>query len=131
MVEKRKEQKIVNISYMQYDSLMKKLVSKVNSHLHKKRINQYDGFFGLRRGGYPIAVHLSHHCGLPVLYRPTKKTIIVDDISDSGNTLQKYKDKKLFIVTLFCKTKTKVVPNIYIKMVKEEDWVVHPWEMLE
>jgi hypoxanthine phosphoribosyltransferase len=129
MVEKRKEQKVVNISYMQYDKLMQLLVSRVNTKLSNKC--KVPGFYGLKRGGYPIAVHLSNHCGLPVLDKPTKGCIICDDISDSGKALSKYKEQKFFIVTLFCKDKSVVKPDIYVKIIPEMTWVVFPWEMRE
>jgi len=128
MVEKRHDQQVIEISYMQYDKLMRELVGKVNDKLRSMKCT---GFYGLKRGGYPIAVHLSHHCGLPLLDYPEKNCIIVDDIADSGKTLLEFKQKKYFIVTLFCKDKSIVKPNIYIKVFPEEDWIIYPWEMKE
>jgi hypoxanthine phosphoribosyltransferase len=129
MVDKRVEQKLKLISYAKYEKIIEKLVNKTKLFIKKenKKGKVFSGIYGLPRGGLPIAVHLSHHLKLPLLLEAKEGCIIVDDISDSGNTLMKYKGKYP-IITVLCKKKTLVVPDIFIEMVPEEDWIVFPWE---
>ncbi|MDP3999796.1 MAG: phosphoribosyltransferase [bacterium] len=99
--------------------LAKKLASK------KKK---FDGVWGPARGGLPIAVCLSHELGLPFLARPkSKKTLIVDDIADTGATLFKYAKAGYFIATIFYHRQSKYVPKIWLRE-KKNQWVVFPWE---
>jgi len=130
MVEKRPEQRIVEISYAQYGKIMDLLVKKTYNKLGKN-LNLCTGIYGIPRGGLPVAVHLSHHLGLPMLDKPRQNCIIAEDISDSGNTLLPFQEKGYFIVALFCKKKSKVVPNVFYKMVPEETWIKYAWEMLK
>lgn len=48
-----------------------------------------DSFYPVPRGGYCLAVALSHRFGIPLVDSPKKLSIIVDDIADSGKTLSK------------------------------------------
>lgn len=68
-------------------------------------------------------------------YHTGDKTIlVVDDISDKGNTLAYIKryfentDVKLYFVTLCIKEGTSFVPDLYLRRYSNEDWVVFPWE---
>lgn len=128
MVEKRADQKTITISYGQYGKIMDLLVKNVRNKLGKN-LDLCTGVYGIPRGGLPVAVHLSHHLGIPLLKKPQDNCIIAEDISDSGETLLPYQNKGYFIVALFCKKKSKVIPNVYYKMVPEEDWIIYSWEV--
>jgi len=64
----------------------------------------------------------------------TKKVLIIDDISDSGETLydtleilkEKYKNTEFKTLTLFYKEKTKLIPDIALK--KTDKWIVFFWD---
>ena len=127
MVDKRPEQKIVEISYQQFGSIANKLVRSVQQRLGKN-LDNISGVYGVPRGGTAFALHMSHHLGVPMLKTPEKNCIICEDISDSGNTLLPFQRKGYFIVALFCKKKSKVIPNVFFKMVAEEAWLMFPWE---
>jgi len=75
--------------------------------------------YGICRGGWPIAVKLSHITGLPITQKPNQKnTAIVDDILDSGATRKAF-GKFPYFYTLTTKTQEE----------KEEGiWYVFPWE---
>ena len=93
----------------------------------KKRKLKFDGIYGVPRGGLPIAVALSHRLNLPLLMYPTDKTLVVDDISDTGRTLKSHKNKK--IATLFSTKWTKTKPDWFESYkVNKKDWIVFPWE---
>lgn len=90
---------------------------------------KFSGVFGLPRGGLVAATCLSHRLGIPMLMAPAKGCLIVDDIADSGITLQHYAESKdNFIVTWVYKPKSVVTPNYFTKTVDSSDWIVFPWE---
>lgn len=77
--------------------------------------------------------YIRHPLLLPVLDRDV---LIVDDISDSGLTLQTaathvslYNPRSLRTATLFVKPWTKIVPDYYAFVT--DKWVVFPWEKAE
>ena len=87
----------------------------------------FDGVYGLPRGGLPLAVSLSHKLDLKLLLYPTKNTLVVDDISDTGKTLASHKNKK--IATLFSTEWTISSPDWFInKKLNKEEWIIFPWE---
>jgi xanthine phosphoribosyltransferase len=63
-----------------------------------------------------------------------KKVLIIDDISDSGETLydtlevlkNKYPNTEFKTLTLFYKEKTKLIPDITLK--KTDKWIVFFWD---
>ncbi len=96
------------------------------------------GIYGIPRGGLAVAVLLSHKTGLPIIMdkkKITSKTLIVDDIADSGKTLQKLlrsikkKRKDVIIATVWYYPASKINPDYYIK-IKENNWIIFPWETL-
>ena len=62
-----------------------------------------------------------------------QKILIVDDISDSGNTLielstilnQSYKQLKFHTLTIFCKNQTKYMPTYFAK--QTDEWIEFFW----
>ena len=119
MVNKKK----VYISWNKLNSMVGSLVRKI-----KRSGEKFDGIYGIPRGGLPLAVMLSYRLDLPVLLYPTKNTLVVDDISDNGFTLQRMKNKK--IATLYSTAWTVTKPNWFVEMKKsEKDWLVFPWEV--
>ena len=88
----------------------------------------YDGIYAVPRGGLVLGVALSHRLGLPLLLWPTKNSLVVDDISDSGKTLENINNKK--IATLHYKIGSLVEPDYYVHELKRNsNWVDYPWEV--
>tara|TARA_Y100000310_G_scaffold257347_1_gene265386 strand:- start:114 stop:470 length:357 start_codon:yes stop_codon:yes gene_type:complete len=114
----------VYIDWETFGIMIDKLAEKINEN-HK---GTFDGVYGVPRGGLPIATVLSHKLGLPLLLYPNKKSLICDDISDTGKTLQSHKNK--FIATLHSTEWTTTKPDCFIEMKKKKtDWIVYPWEI--
>ena len=91
---------------------------------------RFDGVYGVPRGGLPIAVYLSHHLNLPMLMHPSRDSLVCDDISDTGKTLQSYRNRT--IATLYSTKWTKAKPDFFVELKKrKDDWVVFPWENYE
>ncbi len=89
----------------------------------------FDGVYGIARGGLVMAVKLSHALGIPLLLYPTKQTLVVDDISDTGKTLQNIPNK--MIVCWYTTPWTITKPDLSFGSKKDKDeWVIFPWEQL-
>lgn len=109
-------------TWKQFDKDVARMVKRLRKH--KKKFN---GVWGPPRGGLPLAVVISHALGIPFLSKyKGRKTLVVDDIADTGKTLYKYADKN-FIATLFYHRQSKYVPNVWIRE-KGKKWIIFPWE---
>ncbi len=91
-----------------------------------------DAVYGPPRGGLPIAVTLSHRLGIPLIkdYWETEKldkVLIVDDIADTGKTLEPLIGPKFITYTIYWHKQSTVKPDYYC-FEKKDDWVVFPWE---
>jgi hypoxanthine phosphoribosyltransferase len=95
---------------------------------------------GIPRGGLIPAVMMSHAYGikyisyssakmLPLELR--KKTIVIDDISDTGLTMAEA-DKLKFITSSLCtRVGTKTLPRLSGELISGNEWLVFPWETLD
>ena len=112
-----------------------------------------DLIVGIQRGGLIPAVHLSHYYDVPmqtieISFRdssnivefqkkiPTNlKTLVIDDINDSGKTFNYLKEKnKEHSQIQFCSVVDNINSSFQTNFCgleiakKEEQWVVFPWE---
>lgn len=90
----------------------------------KNSNNKFSGVYGIPRGGLILAVRLSHLLGLPLLEKLKENSLVVDDVADTGKTLQPFRDYKL--ATLYLKEQSLVKPDFYA--FTTDLWVVFPWE---
>lgn len=92
-----------------------------------------DGFYALPRGGLPLAVALSHKFGKPLLARPTYKSILVDDIADSGTQIAKFRLEHGAIPAIVWVLKKRCTQKFITHAMYDEtdDWIVFPWENKE
>lgn len=99
------------------------------------RTKNFKNIYGIPRGGLMVAVVLSHRLDLPLVMRleeVNKDTLVVDDISDSGETLLRLEKElgwKPAASSLFYHNDTKRRPDFAPREKKE--WVVFPWETEE
>lgn len=85
---------------------------------------EFDCVYGLVRGGLIPAVMLSHKMGVPYDY--FGKVLIIDDICDSGATLDRLDE---MTAVLHYKPHTSIVkPYFYACKFESDDWIVYPWE---
>ena len=112
-------------------------VLDIAEHLIRTEI-KFNGVYGIPRGGTLLAVMLSHKLNIPFypLYFSTAKLegndfIVIDDIADTGKTLQGYKIKdeneQGYYVTIH-EHKDSIVKPDYSVIYKEDKWIVYPWE---
>ena len=97
---------------------------------------EFENIYGQPRGGLVPAVCFSHRLGIPLILNKdqiTEKTLIVDDIADTGKTLYPLKINylliylKLVIITLFYHRQSIFMPDIWLRE-KKEKWIHFPWE---
>ncbi len=88
---------------------------------------KFNGIYGFPRGGLCLAVALSHSLNLPILDEPENNSLIVDDIYDTGYTLEKTKHLKGSETHVWISKHKPTWWNAY-KYTKEKDWIVFPWE---
>ena len=94
---------------------------------NKCKILKFSGIYGVPRGGLCLAVALSHKLKINLIPEPTKNSLIVDDIYETGFTLNTFKDiegAKFFV--LFSKEKPKWWNTVFIS--QKNEWIVFPWE---
>ena len=88
---------------------------------------ELSGIYGVPRGGLCLAVALSHKLNINLISEPRKNSLIVDDVYETGITLNTLKDidGATFFV-LFSKMKTKWWNSVFIS--EKSEWIVFPWE---
>ena len=107
----------------------------VKDIIERYKYDNITGVYGIPRGGVILAVLLSYKMDIPLLMAPTKGCIIIDDISDTGETLLHYdrnschggEDRGYHIVTMFYREGSLVKPEFF-KYLKTDKWIVYPWE---
>ena len=111
------------ISYFTWSEFDKSVEHIAN----KCKFLKFSGIYGVPRGGLCLAVALSHKLKIKLISEPTKHSLIVDDVYETGITLNTFKDVEgaMFFV-LFSKIK----PTWWNTVFKSEknEWIVFPWE---
>ncbi len=94
---------------------------------NKCKFLKLSGIYGVPRGGLCLAVALSHKLKINLISEPIKNSLIVDDVYETGITLNTFKDIEgaMFFV-IFSKIKPTWWNTLYISEKKE--WIVFPWE---
>ena len=94
---------------------------------NKCKFLEFSGIYGVPRGGLCLAVALSHKLKIELISEPIKNSLIVDDVYETGITLNSYKDIEgaMFFV-LFSKIKPTWWNTVF--MAKKSEWIVLPWE---
>ena len=121
------------ISWADIDEAIEILAKQIeDSKIH------YEVIYGLARGGLVPAVMLSHRLKIPMVLNmeevwrlkvKNKAALIVDDISDTGETLKYFDDQKFDIATLFVREHTsKIKPRYSYKNINHDNWLLFPWE---
>ena len=121
-------------SWTDYDNDIKKILKEIED-----RKWNIMGIYGVKKGGWPLAVTLANHLNIQLYttlddmrYIPDSGKLIVDDISDEGKTLININQIcAMKSVTLFIKEDTRFIPNFYCNKAKRNEWIVFPWEPLK
>lgn len=123
--------KKIILSNAQFDECISKLVELIRPNKDK-----YNFIYGIPRGGLIVGVWLSHQLGIDYVtdadlevLGPKDKILIVDDIADTGITLEKYDWLVSDTATLHYKPRSIRKPTYYAQ--ETNDWIVYPWERLD
>ena len=142
--------KHIKYSWDEFEADCKKLALKIN-------IEEFDCIVGITRGGMVIATLLAELLAKKELYSigynrykgdergdelvrigtvhqdlKDKRILLVDDISDTGDTLATAvhdlinKGNKLVTATIHYSKETSLMPDLTIKETK--DWIDYPWD---
>jgi hypoxanthine phosphoribosyltransferase len=117
----------VYVSWKDLEEFIDSLIEEMNKQNFKPT-----GVYGIPRGGLIPATLISYKLDIPLLMNASKGCLIVDDIADSGRTLLHFTENdtqfnKYFIATMFYHERSVVKPNYY-KFMKNDKWIVFPWE---
>ena len=85
------------------------------------------GIYGVPRGGLCLAVALSHKLDIQLIDKPSKNSLIVDDIFETGITLSNYRDIEGVNFFVLVSKKRPIWWNTVTLSYKKE-WIVFPWE---
>lgn len=118
----------VYLSWEDFDNMIKFYFNKEYNPALKYQ--EFSGVYGIPRGGLVIATAVSHKLGIPLLAAPAKNCLVVDDIDDTGKTLEHYLTlKSVTVFTWVAKyTLKRDIEHLYHTSFQEDYWVVFPWE---
>ena len=108
------------LNWLEFDSC-------IYSIFNRCKDKNFEGVYGFPRGGICLAVALSHSLGIPLLKEPKDNSLIVDDIYDTGHTLEKIKHLKRTETHVWISKKKPTWWNTY-KYIKDNKWIIFPWE---
>ena len=88
---------------------------------------KFSGIYGVPRGGLCLAVALSHKLDTKLVEKPSKNSLIVDDIFETGITLSNFKhiEGANFYVLV---SKKKPIWWNTVNISYKKEWIVFPWE---
>lgn len=115
-------------SYSRFESDVRRIVAHLQPELAR-----FDDLYGIPRGGLTLAIYLSERLEKPLTLDPrriTRRTLVVDDIADSGLTLRALvcRRKPFKVVTLYRTAYSKIRPDFSCRVKKRGDWIIFPWE---
>ena len=110
----------INFTWSDFDKSVLHIANKCKSL-------ELTGIYGVPRGGLCLAVALSHKLNINLISEPRKNSLIVDDVYETGITLNTFKDIEgaMFFV-LFSKIQPTWWNTVFIS--KKSQWIVFPWE---
>lgn len=119
----------LNYTYTGFQNDIEKLASKLEPY-------NYTKIFGVPRGGIPLAAALSQIMGVILLSAPEQGCLVVDDIIDSGKTREFYNEYDFATLhkrhtAQFVYAKNKPRHTFFINYLKDETWIIYPWEQSE
>ena len=95
---------------------------------------------GIPRGGLIPSVMMSHAFGFKYISYSSakllpsdlrKKTLVIDDIADTGHTLKEAVELKFITSTLAMRVGSVAMPRLYGELITDQRWLVFPWEQLD
>lgn len=114
------------ITYQELEEGCRELAAKI---LNGSTI-KYESIYAVPRGGVPIALMLNQHLKLKWVDNEQQidsKTLIVDDISDTGRTLKRFTNNHT--ATFHLKPASECKPTWCVE--ETDDWIEYPYEQTD
>lgn len=116
------------MSWKEFDRATRFLARRIQ----KSKI-KYSALCGIPRGGLMVAIRLSHLLDIPLTESESldfmnKNILIVDDVADTGKTLQFYVLYGYPTATLYWNPESSIQPKFWIKRKSPKEWIIFPWE---
>ena len=88
---------------------------------------KFCGVYGFPRGGLCLAVALSHSLNIPLLNKPQKNSLVIDDVYETGKTLSQVAVMEGITTFVWF---SKVEPKWWsaVQIADPKEWIVLPWE---
>ena len=91
------------------------------------KLLKFSGIYGVPRGGLCLAVALSHKLDIQLVDKPSKNSLIVDDVYETGVTLGNFKQIEGAYFFVLISKKNPIWWNT-VKLSINKEWIVFPWE---
>jgi GTP cyclohydrolase I len=90
--------------------------------------NKYTSIYPVPRGGIALGVILAQMLSLPIVTKNNidAKTLVVDDLVDSGATRQKFAENDFACIHIKSHTPSNMLPTYYLH--KTREWIKYWWE---
>jgi hypoxanthine phosphoribosyltransferase len=123
----RSEWQMLNVTWKKYIQLCYQLVNLI------PKDHQYERIYAIPRGGLIVGTIISHVLNRPLIesYRLPNayRTLVVDDLADTGQTLKAFVSFGSDTAVLFYKPQSIVKPTYFVETT--ERWVKYPYETRE
>ena len=119
-----KDSNKVKIDYNYYKCAVEAMAEQI-----KDKGRSYDAIYPIPRGGYFTAIQLSQLLGIRIecdIRKTTSKTLVVDDICDSGKTIKGFSNNDTAVT--FVKERSKDKVSFCGGIVDDNDWLIFPDE---
>ena len=117
---RQKNKMIRYFTWSEFDKSVEKIAKKC-------KFLDSSGIYGVPRGGLCLAVALSHKLKINLIPEPKKNSLIVDDVYETGITLNPFKDiEGANFFVLFSKMNPTWWNTVYFS--EKNEWIVFPWE---
>ena len=109
------------LSWLEFDQVVQRLADRLSS-------GSFAGVYGVPRGGLCLAVALSHALERPLLAEPQPDALIVDDVYETGRTLEALHAR---FPTARCVVWVSKSPPQWwdaVVVTNSSEWLLFPWE---
>ena len=109
------------LSWVEFDQVVQRLADRLSS-------GSFAGVYGVPRGGLCLAVALSHALERPLLAEPQPDALIVDDVYETGRTLEALHAR---FPTARCVVWVSKSPPQWwdaVVVTNSSEWLLFPWE---
>lgn len=113
------------VTWLEFERLCKKLETKIRETIRQRKLTSVHG---IPVGGWFVAREIVKNFSCLDNTSESHKTLVVDDIVDSGETIKPFVGFGFATASLFVKEGARVRPDIWVEEVPRDCWVKFPWE---